>query len=91
MLSIGGDSARGLGRTNQLSKYCDYCDCEDCVYGAEYLTHAQTVSGRWICSTCYSYEVCIDAKASGNRRGTDGPCDDLNCKHRPKLATEFMP
>jgi len=70
--------------------FCDFCTCDDCREGRSWLWHAQTEDGRWICDVCYHYEVCLDAK--GRRKGTEknlGPCDNLNCEHRPKLVTEW--
>jgi hypothetical protein len=75
--------------------YCDFCSCEMCKTGIESvfiyhgddltcisLYHTQCEDGRWICSTCYVYECCVDA-------GSDpcsGLCGEYKCKHRPKLA-----
>lgn len=43
--------------------------------------HAQTVDGRWICNTCFTYDLCT----SGPDRNNDGPCKDKLCRHRPRL------
>jgi hypothetical protein len=72
--------------------FCDYCPCKDCVngqHGKYKLSHAQTLDGKWICDICYSYEVCLDGKKANNEL-VDGPCEDKNCKHRPKLATTWI-
>ena len=78
-----------------MSVYCDFCTCEDCKHGRKDLTHALTSDGRWICLTCYQYEVCIDAKPRGS-----GPCESIingkiilnpDCGHRPKLVGGFIP
>jgi hypothetical protein len=50
------------------------------VIRAVNLEHAQLVDGRWICSTCYDYEVCLKEL---DREG----CEEFTCKHRPELAT----
>ncbi len=65
--------------------FCDYCTCSDCVNGTPYIAHAFTTDGKWICNICYCYDVCIDANI---KKGIhNGPCDDMNCEHRPTLAT----
>lgn len=66
--------------------FCEFCPCGDCKSGRADLRHARTSDGRWICNVCWRYEVCI--KAKGARAG--GPCDDLSCDHRPKLAGEWI-
>lgn len=66
--------------------YCDFCTCRDCQFGTKYLSHAQTSDGRWICDVCYTYDLCT----SGPTRNKNGPCEDKNCHHRPKLITGWM-
>lgn len=68
--------------------YCDFCTCDDCKFGSKYASHAQTFDNRWICSTCYNYEVCIDAKRKENAV-TRMLCEKKDCEHRPQLKTEF--
>jgi hypothetical protein len=69
--------------------FCDFCSCELCQNGAPGVDHAQTDHGTWICSTCYTWDVCT----SGHDRNLYGPCElpdgslDPNCLHRPKLIT----
>ena len=72
--------------------FCDFCDCEGCRDGTPGLSHAQTEDGRWICDTCYDYEVCIDAfRAEGVNRMPCGHQDgDQPCPHRPTLATGWV-
>lgn len=65
--------------------YCGYCDCEDCAHGTQYLYHAKTADGRWICDVCYTYDLCT----SGPQRNANGPCEDGPCPHRPLLMTEW--
>lgn len=67
--------------------FCDFCDCDDCKNGTKYLTHAQTSDGKWICDVCYQYDVCVDQKRKNN--DYSGPCENLDCAHRPKV-TKFM-
>lgn len=46
------------------------------------LYHTQTVDGKWICRTCYAYDLCANA-------GSDpcyGLCGERKCDHRPKLV-----
>lgn len=73
--------------------FCDYCPCEDCKKGAAYVSHAKTADGLWICDICYLYDVCASVmKRDGTSRpgGSTAPCDDKNCVHRPKLASEWI-
>lgn len=67
--------------------FCDFCSCKECRDGAPWLSHAQTEDGRWICDVCYQYDVCVSAQAKIGQY--DGPCEDMNCSHRPRLVTEF--
>jgi hypothetical protein len=68
--------------------FCDFCTCHGCVSGALSWFHAQTEDGRWICDVCYEYTMCIRAK---HKEGIhDGPCDDYQCGHRPKLVTGWV-
>jgi len=68
-----------------MMAFCDYCDCEDCQNGTEYISHAQTVDGKWICDVCYLYDLCT---ADGPKRGAL-PCENKDCVHRPKLVSEW--
>jgi hypothetical protein len=48
------------------------------------VNHTQCEDGRWICSTCYIYECCVEA-------GSDpcsGLCGEYKCEHRPKLVNK---
>lgn len=77
------------GRYVKKQHFCDFCECETCKDGESWLSHAQTIDGRWICEVCYDYEVCLDATAviiNGKKRSPNGPCDKP-CEHRPKLTT----
>ena len=70
--------------------FCDYCDCNACQNGWMALEHAQTFGGKWICSVCYDYEMCLSAP---DRKGK-GPCYDetgviAECIHRPQLISEW--
>jgi hypothetical protein len=64
--------------------FCDFCPCEQCKTGEVVIEvfHAQTVDGRWICDICWHYSACLSAPD----RLPNGPCEDLECHHRPKLA-----
>lgn len=70
--------------------FCDYCDCENCKEGwPSYIKvkHAFTDEDKWICDVCYCYEMCKrkhDVSVPYN-----GPCDDKNCVHRPKIVSEW--
>ena len=66
--------------------FCDFCDCELCRDGSFYLSHAKTEDGRNICDTCFSYDLCT----SGADRNPDGPCHEVECKHRPKIVSEWI-
>lgn len=65
--------------------FCDYCKCEMCCTGVDDLGfkehHAQTSDDKWICLTCYKYDICT----AGENRSWSGPCDEMNCIHRPKI------
>lgn len=71
------------------NNFCDFCDCDDCKYGAEWLCHSECIDGRWICDVCWRYDVCT----SGEKRSKFGPCENengkpiANCEHRPTLKT----
>jgi hypothetical protein len=64
-----------------MQRFCDFCECEDCTHGNDWLFHAQCDDGRWICDVCWSYDQCT----SGPNRSKNGPCDDPDCVHRPKM------
>jgi hypothetical protein len=68
--------------------FCDFCKCVNCRDGASWLSHAKTSDGRWICDVCYTYDVCVRAKRKAGGR-QDGPCDDMNCEHRPRLVSAW--
>lgn len=77
--------------------YCDFCKCHMCQTGeVQYyncdgelvnletipvLYHAQTVDGKWICETCYTYDLC----AKNNSDPCKGLCKEYKCNHRPIL------
>lgn len=67
--------------------FCDYCDCNDCVYGSSMTSHAQTAHGAWICDACYLYSLCV---GRGPMRSRSGPCKNMNCPHRPTIVTEWI-
>lgn len=66
--------------------FCDYCTCNSCQYGDKYIHHAQTDSGKWICDVCYTYDLCT---ADGPNRNKNGPCDNNDCIHRPKITSKW--
>lgn len=72
-----------------MALLCEYCDCSDCQNGAIFLSHAQTIDGKWICDTCWHWDICSDKDLYPERKGK-GPCEDQNCLHRPKLATDWI-
>lgn len=71
--------------------FCDFCDCPDCLEGNRHISHAPTACGRWICSTCWRYDVCVTAKGH-----CGPPCEDQdgsaipNCPHRPRLVGDWQ-
>lgn len=67
--------------------FCDFCDCDDCQLGSDFLYHAQTNIGTWICNVCYAYDVCT----SGPNRNSDGPCARKDCVHRPRIINDWLP
>jgi len=67
--------------------FCDYCDCNDCKYGSKYCSYAQTDEDKNICDICYHYDVCVNAQRLAGEYKE--PCKDLNCKHRPKIISEW--
>ncbi len=50
------------------------------TYGVLY--HTQTIDGRWICETCYTYDMC----AHNHSDPCEGLCGERKCDHRPKLV-----
>lgn len=66
--------------------FCDYCYCVDCKYGTEYISHCLTANGTWICDVCYNYDVCTNVY----KNKFLGPCEDMNCEHRPKLIGNWI-
>jgi len=90
-LSIKYNINKALGK--EVKYYCNYCKCVACKYGWHdyWSNHAPTADGKWICNTCYHYDVCT----SGPNRSLNGPCEDENrrsipCKHRPVLIGDFQ-
>jgi hypothetical protein len=67
--------------------FCDNCKCSDCQNGTEYISHAQTADGSWICDVCYTYDLCTASDAV--KVDCDVPCEDRNCIHRPKIVSEW--
>jgi len=69
--------------------FCNYCNCEQCKTGIGLpgLTHAPTDNGHFICDVCYKYDECVRQKRESGTRG--GPCDNLNCEHRPTIIGEW--
>lgn len=63
--------------------FCSFCNCNQCRNGSEGIYHAKTTDGRWVCSICYEIDIC-------SRGNPNGPCDDLNCIHRPKIVSEWI-
>jgi hypothetical protein len=68
-------------------RFCDYCPCDDCLAGTEYISHAQTVDGKWICDVCFEYEVCLD---KGSTDPCAGICGEHKCDHRPTIVSEWQ-
>lgn len=66
--------------------FCDFCECEECKYGIDRLYHAQTADGSWICDVCYTYDLCT----SGPLRNPQGPCDNKDCSHRPRIVSDWI-
>ena len=68
--------------------YCNFCKCSACKYGwIDHKTyHAPTSAGGHICDVCYAYDVCT----SGPNRNPEGPCENKDCEHRPKLIGPFI-
>lgn len=68
--------------------FCDFCNCQQCQNGYPYeVWHAPTIDGRWICDVCYRYDLCT---ADGPDRNWNGPCEDFDCIHRPKLSGDWV-
>lgn len=69
--------------------YCNYCDCNGCKYGNMddvKLYHAKTFNNDWICNVCYKYDLCT----SGPLRNKNGPCENDECIHRPKIISNWV-
>lgn len=68
--------------------FCDFCSCEDCITGdcKHEIFHAKTSDDKFICDVCYTYDVCT----SGSNRSLNGPCEDKECIHRPKIISEWL-
>lgn len=54
--------------------FCHFCNCDVRCRIEHNLYHAKTITGEWVCNYCY---------------GIGFGCNDLNCQHRPKLASGF--
>ena len=66
--------------------FCSYCECLDEEGNKRTdLSHAQTISGTWVCDACYYWDLCLISKNDPN---PNGPCRD-KCKHRPVLMTAW--
>lgn len=70
--------------------FCDFCTCENCTDGAPDLFHAQAVDGRWICDVCFLYDQCTSDDGPAPRN-PNGPCDNSECEHRPRLINPQGP
>lgn len=70
-----------------LNMFCDYCKCKNCQEGCDWLSHAQTDNGTWICDVCYAYDLCM---SPGSNRNWKGPCDNKDCEHRPKIISKWI-
>lgn len=66
--------------------FCDFCNCETCRNGEPWLRHAETADGRWICEVCFDYDVCT----TGPDRSPTGPCENIECEHRPKIVSDWV-
>jgi hypothetical protein len=66
--------------------FCAFCDCDQCQHGDPLVLHCQTEDGSWICDVCWKWDVCT----SGPLRNSNGPCEEANCIHRPKLVGEWI-
>lgn len=64
--------------------FCDYCKCSDCQNGHHLLSHAQTEEENWICDVCFEYDLCTSVP------GHNGPCEETECQHRPKLISKWI-
>jgi hypothetical protein len=83
-------------------KFCDFCTCDDCLYGRVGLTHSKTIDDKWICDICWRYSICVTMKRNEHgykygekSRGDCSPCEDENgrptkCAHRPSLVGEWI-
>lgn len=71
-----------------MKAFCDFCKCSDCLNGSKYISHVETSDNKWICDVCYIYDLCMAVPLS--QRDPNGPCKDTNCKHRPKLISEWI-
>ncbi len=67
--------------------FCDYCECDDCTYGNDRISHAKTSDNDWICDICYTYDLCT---STGPLRNKNGPCKNKDCIHRPVLITKWI-
>lgn len=70
--------------------FCDFCSCQQCQTGFDgkfFEYHAQTADNRWICFTCYKYDLCT---ADGPNRNWNGPCNEMNCLHRPIIVGDWI-
>ena len=65
--------------------FCDYCQCSNCQNGVSDLYHALTENDKWICEICYCFDLCT----SGPTKNPNGPCEEKDCRHRPKLKSDW--
>lgn len=72
--------------------FCDFCPCQNCKHGDEYLSHCKTVDGKWICSICWTYDLCTsNDNPFGAIRSKNGPCpNNQQCEHRPQLVGNWQ-
>ena len=68
--------------------FCDFCNttCTMCQVGERGAFHAHTADGKWVCDTCWLYDLCTsDENPYGVPRNPSGPCEKGDCPHRPKI------
>lgn len=70
--------------------FCDFCKCDTCRYGDSYLQHALTSdNGKYICDVCFLYDLCTSDHNPYGVARSDNPCENKNCKHRPKILSKW--
>lgn len=72
--------------------FCDFCPCEQCRTGntgvqGYAVNHAQTEDGKWICDSCFLYDVCVRKQRAAGE--PVDPCRDKLCSHRPRIVSEW--